>query len=74
MKMDFDSFKEKVNKDSEFKSSLSAQSDSIDLDNGSMIIHRCNLNKHLEKWMCKSEEDLIDTLWYSHGVFVKVVD
>jgi hypothetical protein len=72
--MDLDSFKEKVSKDTSFKNSLSGKSDIIDFDNGSMIIHRANLSKYLEKWMCKSEEDLADTLWYSRGVFVKVID
>ena len=48
--------------------------DSIDWDNGSAIIHRSNINKYLERFWCKTEDELLDTLWYNHGVFVKVVE
>lgn len=73
-KMSLDDFKNKVLSDSTFADKFTNKSDIVDLDNGSMTIHRSNINKYLEKYMCKSEEDLTDTLWYSYGVFVRVVD
>ena len=69
-----DEFKEKVNTDKEFVKEISEKSDFIDLDNGTMTIHRDNLSKYLEQYLCKSESDLEDTLRYSYGIFVKVVD
>ena len=51
-----------------------SDSDIIDMDNGSMIIHRSNISKYLEQYLCKSEQDLEDTMWFSYGVFVKIVD
>lgn len=48
--------------------------DAIDLDNWSMVIHRKNINKYLERYLCKSEEDLEDTLWYGYGFSVKIID
>ena len=44
------------------------------MDNGTMIIHRENISKYLERYMCKDEDDLQDTMWYYYGVFVKVVE
>ena len=41
---------------------------------GTAIIHKKNIGKYLEKYMCKSAEDLENTLWYGYGVFVKIVD
>ena len=48
--------------------------DMIDFDNGTMIIQRKNLNKYLERYSCKNEQDLSDTMWFNYGVFVKIVD
>ena len=70
----FDSFKEAVKSDKSFTDSLIGASDCIDYDNGSAIIHRRNLNKYLEKYLCKDEDDLSNTLWYNYGIFVHVVD
>lgn len=72
--MTLDDFKEKVSSDAMFRDKVSGESDVIDMDNGSMVIHRKNINKYLEKYICKSENDLEDTLWYSYGVFVKIID
>lgn len=72
--MTLDDFKEKVSSDTMFRDKVSGESDVIDMDNGSMVIHRKNINKYLEKYICKSENDLEDTLWYSYGVFVKIID
>jgi hypothetical protein len=69
-----DSFKDAVKRDNSFAESIVGKSDSIDYDNGSAIIHRCNLSKYLEKYLCKDEDDLSNTLWYSYGIFVHVVD
>lgn len=83
-KMTFDAFKEKVSNDASFRdqfSSLEEKSgkttynrDVIDVDNGFMLVSRNNLQKYLEQYMCKTEEDLQDTLWYNYGVFLKIVD
>lgn len=51
-----------------------SKSDIIDTENGFMLIHRANINKYLEQYLCKSEEDLENTLWYSYGFSVKIVD
>ena len=48
--------------------------DIIDLDNGSMIIQRENLNKYLKLHMCADEVSLIDYMWYNYGVIVKVIN
>jgi hypothetical protein len=73
-KFSLDSFKEAVTTDEDLANSLIGKSDTIDYDNGSAIIHRCNLNKYLEKYMCKNEDDLSNTMWFSYGIFVHVVD
>ena len=70
----FDAFKDLMVNDVAFREEITHTSDIIDLDNGSMVIHRCNINKYLERYMCKNEDDLKDTLWYNQGVFVKVID
>ena len=74
MKLTLDAFKNLVKTDQNFSDRVKNVSDVIDLDNGSMTIHRANLNRYLERYMCKSEDDLSDTMWYSYGVFVKIVD
>lgn len=48
--------------------------DQIDIKNGHMTIHKSNINKYLEKYMCKNEDDLSDTLYYNLGVWVKIID
>lgn len=83
-KMTFDDFKERVSNDDSFRSQFtdfdnSAQRrdnsvDVVDIDNGFMLVSRNNLSKYLERYMCKTEEDLQDTLWYNYGVFLKIVD
>jgi hypothetical protein len=72
-KFSLDGFKEALRTDIDLKSSLAGTSDTFDFDNGNAIIHRENINRYLEKYMCKSEQDLEDTLWYSYGVYVKIV-
>lgn len=71
--LNLESFKEMVNTNPSFKEKL-ADSDVISFDNGTMIIKRKNLNKYLEKYACKDEDDLGETMWYSYGMFVKVID
>ena len=62
-------------KEQEFKNRfVEPKDDIIDLDNGTMIIHRCNLNKYLEQYICKDEDDLSDTLYYSYGIYVTIID
>ena len=73
-KLTLDAFKDLLKTDSSFVEKVTNTSDIIDMDNGSMVIHRCNIVKYLEKYMCKNEDDLSDTLWYRYGIFVKVID
>ena len=62
-------------KEREFKERFTeSKEDIIDLDNGTMLIHRCNLNKYLEQYICKDEDDLSDTLYYSYGIYATIVD
>lgn len=74
MTMTLDEFKYLMETDKWLKQEVVKASDIIDMDNGSMIIHRSNLNKYLERYMCKNEDDLKDTLWYNEGIYVKVID
>ncbi len=73
-KLSLDAFKDAVSNNASFKDSIIGISDLIDFDNGSAVIHRSHINAYLEKYLCKSEEDLEDTLWYNYGVFVKIID
>lgn len=45
-----------------------------DPENGTWIIYSENLNKYLERYACKDVNELSDTLWFSYGIFVTVVD
>lgn len=57
----------------ELKNEMSI-SDIINFDTGTMMIHRRNLMKYLEKYSCKDEDDLSDTLWYNYGMFLKILE
>lgn len=74
MTLSFEEFKNLMATDKWLKEEVVKATDIIDMDNGSMIIHRSNLNKYLERYMCKDEDDLKDTLWYNQGVYVKILD
>lgn len=63
-----------MNNNHEFRKKIINRSDSIDFDNGSMTIYAENLNKYLEKYSCKDAEDLENTLWFSYGVYLKIVE
>lgn len=56
------------------KSERSKTKDDIDVKNGKMTIHKSNVNKYLEKYMCKNEDDLFDTLYNSFGIWTKIID
>lgn len=71
--MSLDAFKDMVKTNDDFKKEIISKNDVVDIDNGTMMIYTENLNKYLEKYACKDANDLIDTLWYSYGVFVKVI-
>lgn len=71
--LSLDAFKSMVSSNNEFKNSLISKNDIIDWDNGTMVIYSENINKYLEKYACKNAEDLVDTLWYSYGMFVKII-
>ena len=45
----------------------------FDKDNGVAIIPQEKLQKYLEKYGCKDAIDLEDTLWYSYGIYCKIV-
>lgn len=71
--LSLDAFKSMLSSNNEFKNSLISKNDIIDWDNGTMVIYSENINKYLEKYACKNAEDLVDTLWYSYGMFVKII-
>ena len=71
--MSLDAFKDMLKSDIDFKKEIINKNDVVDIDNGTMMIYSENVGKYLEKYACKDAEDLIDTLWYSYGVFVKVI-
>lgn len=71
--MSLDAFKDMVKTNDDFKKEIISKNDVVDIDNGTMMIYSENLNKYLEQYSCKDANDLIDTLWYSYGVFVKVI-
>ena len=70
----FDAFKDLMANDVSLREKITNTNDIIDMDNGTMVIHRHNISKYLERYMCKDEDDLQDTMWYNYGVFVKVID
>lgn len=70
----FDAFKDLMSNDISLREEITSINDIVDMDNGTMVIHRQNINKYLERYMCKDEDDLQDTMWYNYGVFVKVID
>ena len=70
----FDAFKDLMANDDSLRKEITRDGDIIDMDNGSMVIHKRNISKYLERYMCKDEDDLQDTMWYHYGVFVKVVE
>jgi len=69
--MTFEDFKENAES---IKNKLFKRNDIIDFDNGIMTIYAENINKYLEKYICKDAQDLEDTLWLSYGVYVKIID
>ena len=71
--LSLDAFKSMLSSNNEFKNSLISKNDIIDWDNGTMVIYSENINKYLEQYACKDADDLIDTLWYSYGMFVKII-
>ena len=70
----FDAFKDLVANDVSLREKITNTNDIIDMDNGTMVIHSQNISNYLERYMCKDEDDLQDTMWYNYGVFVKVID
>ena len=70
----FDAFKDLMSNDISLREEITNINDIVDMDNGTMVIHRQNINKYLERYMCKDEDDLQDTMWYNYGVFVKVIE
>lgn len=69
-----EAFKDLMSTNITLREEITNTSDIIDLDNGSMVIRKHNISKYLERYMCKDEDDLKDTMWYNYGVFVKVVE
>lgn len=71
--LSLDAFKSMLSSNNEFKNSLIGRNDIIDWDNGTMMIYNENINKYLEQYACKDANDLVDTLWYSYGMVVKII-
>lgn len=71
--LDLDSFKQMISTNDDFKNNIIGKNDVIDWDNGTMTIYSENINKYLEKYSCKNVDDLVDTLWFSYGMFVKII-
>ena len=69
--MTLEEFKAKA---ADIKAEICNRKDIIDIQNGRMTIYAEHLNKYLEEYCCKDEEDLSDTLYYRHGVFLKIVE
>ena len=72
--MSLDTFKDLMINDVSFKETIINVDDIIDFDNGTMIVYKQNLNKYFEQYMCKTEDELSDTLWFNYGIFLKIVD
>jgi hypothetical protein len=72
--MSLDAFKDLIINDVSFKETITNVDDIIDFDNGTMIVYKQNLNKYFEQYMCKTEDELSDTLWFNYGIFLKIVD
>ena len=66
--LSLDEFKNLVSTNNPFKT------DVIDMEHGKMTIHRCNVTKYLEKYMCQNEDDLDNTLYRSFGVWLNIID
>lgn len=71
--LSLDAFKSMLSSNNDFKNSLIGRNDIIDWDNGTMMIYNENINKYLEQYACKDANDLVDTLWYSYGMVVKII-
>ena len=71
--LSLEAFKTKDLTDDAFRKSF-RRNDLIDFENGIATLYRENLMKELETFECKNEEDLLDSLWHTYGVFAKVVD
>jgi len=71
-KYTLDAFKTALNNDEGLKRRLLDRNDVI--EDSRYVIHRCNISKYLEKYLCKDEDDLSDTLYYHYGIFLVVVD
>ena len=67
-------FKDLMNNDVSFKESITVVDDIIDFDNGTMLVYKQNLSKYFEQYMCKTEDELSDTLWFNYGIFLKIID
>lgn len=72
--MTLEAFKDLMVNDVSFKETITKIDDIIDFDNGTMIVYKQNLCKYLEQYMCKTEDELSDTLWFNYGIFLKIVE
>ena len=54
--------------------SPSGGDDILDLDNGTMLIHRRNVKKYLEQYGCPNAETLSDVMWFNYGMYCKIID
>lgn len=51
-----------------------AKNDTIDFDNGTMIVHRDNIKAYLNEYQCHSENEFEDSMWLNYGIFVNVIN
>ena len=48
------------------------ESDNIDVDNRTILIQRCNLEKYLKKYNCTDEDDLASFFWLNYGIVIQI--
>ena len=69
--MNFEEFKANAGT---IKRTISESRDIFDPEHGIMTIHKDNLMKYLEKYLCKDKEELSDTLYYRYGIYIRFID
>lgn len=72
--MSLDAFKDLVISDDAFKDAIVGREDLKDYDNGVLRIYREHLGTYLEKYACKTAEELQDTLYYNLGIYCEIKD
>ncbi len=71
--MSLDEFKDILTSSNEARDKIVGRTDLIDLDNGVMRIYYEHIDKYLEKYVCKTPEELEDTLYYNYGIYCEII-